>query len=180
RSLGYCYLYARRYDPARYHLDRAIAMNPVAEESHRIQGLILTFAGDFAGAERVLREALSLAPPNGATTKATLAYSLARAGDQTYARAVAAEFERRMQTEYISPVDLTMVQLGLGNRDAALDWIDRSIAERRGWAAYLRVHPLVDELRGDPRFEALVAKMTFDAPAAPPIAVPPSLALPPV
>jgi len=172
RSLGYCYLYARRYEPARYHLDRAIAMNPVAEESHRIQGLILTFAGDFAGAERVLREALSLAPPNGATTKATLAYALARGGDPSYAREVFAEFEQRRQTDYISPVDMAMLELGLGNNDAALDWIDQSITERRGWAAYLRVHPIVDPIRDDPRFELLVKKMTFDAPAAPPLVLP--------
>ena len=153
-------------------------MNPVAEESHRIQGLILTFAGDLAGAERVLREALSLAPPNGATTKATLAYSLAKAGNPSYAREVATEFERRLESEYISPVDMTMVTLGLGDRDAALQWIDRSIAERRGWAAYLRVHPLVDELRDDPRFETLVKKMMFDAPAAPPLILPASFVPP--
>jgi serine/threonine-protein kinase len=66
-----------------------------------------------------------------------------------------------------------MLELGLGNNDAAIDWIDRSIAERRGWAAYLRVHPIVDPLRGDPRFEQLIKKMTFEATAAPPVVVPP-------
>jgi len=31
--------------------------------------------------------------------------------------------------------------------------------ERRGWLAYLKVNPLLDPLRGEPRFEALVKKM---------------------
>ena len=179
RSLGYCYLYARRYDQGSYHLDRAIAMNPVAEESYRIQGLLLTFAKDFAGAERALREGLSLAPPHGVTTKATLAYSLASAGDPSFAREVAAEFAKRRETEYISPVDMTMVQIGLGEKDAALDWIERAIEERRGWAAYLRVHPIVDPLRDHPRFADLMKRMKFEAAAAPPV-VRPSSPVPPV
>ncbi|HJQ09679.1 MAG TPA: tetratricopeptide repeat protein, partial [Gemmatimonadaceae bacterium] len=178
RSLGYCYLYARRFDQARYHLDRAIAMNPIAEETYRIQGLILTFARDFPGAERVLREGLSLAPPHGATTKATLAYSLAMAGDSSFAREVEAEFEQRQANEYISPVDVAMIELGLGKKEKALDAVERAIAERRGWAAYLRVHPIVDSLRDEPRFAELVKKMTFDAPAAPALVLPPTFAPP--
>ena len=178
RSIGYTYLYARRYDQGSYHLDRAIAMNPVAEESYRIQGLLLTFARDFAGAERALREGLALAPARGATTKATLAYSRASAGDLSFAREVAAEFQKRRETEYISPVDMTMVYMGLGEHEPALDWIERAIDERRGWAAYLRVHPLVDPLRGHPRFVELLKRMTFEAPAAPPVELPSSFVPP--
>ena len=54
RSLGYTYLYARKYQQARYHLDRAIAMNPTAEETFRIQGLILTLDKQYVAAERLL------------------------------------------------------------------------------------------------------------------------------
>ena len=178
RSLGYCYLYARRFDQGRYHLDRAIAMNPVAEESYRIQGLLLTFLKDFPAAERVLREGLTLAPPNGVTTKATLAYSLAAAGDRSFALEVSEELRKRMETEYISPVDLAMIHIGLGEKETALDWVERAIAERRGWAAYLRVHPIVDPLRGEPRFNELIKRMTFDASAAPPLVLPPTFVPP--
>ena len=166
RSLGYAYFYARKYDQAHYHLDRAIAMNPTAEESFRIQGLILTFQKQFPAAERVLREALALAPECGSSTKATLAYSLAAAGDPSYARQVAAELEERLKVEYVSPVEQAIVHIALGDRQKALDWTERAIDERRGWVAYLRVHPIVDSLRGEPRFDALVQRMKFGAPAA--------------
>jgi len=166
RSLGYCYLYARKYQQARYHLDRAIAMNPTAEESYRIQGLILTLDKQYPAAERALREALSLAPECGTYTKATLAYSLACAGDLSYAREVAAELEEKHKTEYVSPVELATVYIALGNAERALDWIERAVDDRRGWVAYLRVHPIMDPLRGEPRFAALVQRMKFDTPAA--------------
>jgi serine/threonine protein kinase/lipoprotein NlpI len=166
RSLGYCYLYARKYEQARYHLDRAIAMNPTAEESYRIQGLILTFEKHFPAAERVLREALALAPECGTYTRVTLGYSLAAAGDPSYARQVAAELEEKIKTDYVSPVELAIIYIALGEKEKALDWTDRAIDERRGWAAYLRVHPIVDPLRAEPRFAALVERMKFGAPAA--------------
>jgi serine/threonine protein kinase/tetratricopeptide (TPR) repeat protein len=166
RSLGYCYFYARKYEQARYHLDRAIAMNPTAEESYRIQGLILTFQKQFPAAERVLREALALAPECGSSTKAILAYCLAAAGDPSYARQIAAELEERLKSEYVSPVEQAIVQMALGDKVKALDWTERAVDERRGWVAYLRVHPVVDSLRAEPRFDEIVKRMKFGAPAA--------------
>ncbi len=166
RSLGYCYLYSRKYQQARYHIDRAIAMNPTAEETYRIQGLILTLDKQYAAAERVLREALTLAPECGTYTKVTLGYSLAAAGDPSYAMEIAKELEEKRRTDYVSPVELAIIHIALGNSERALDWIEEAMDDRRGWSAYLRVHPIMDPLRGEPRFAALVQRMKFDAPHA--------------
>jgi serine/threonine-protein kinase len=161
RSLGYCYLYARKYQQARYHLDRAIAMNPTAEETYRIQGLILTLDREYSAAERVLREAVALASECSTYSRVTLGYSLAAAGDRSYAMQVAAELEEKRKTEYISPVELAIIHIALGNSQRALDWIEDAVDDRRGWAAYLRVHPQMDPLRGEPRFAALIQRMKF-------------------
>jgi serine/threonine-protein kinase len=158
RTLGYVYFYARRFDQARYHLLRAIEMNPVAEESYRVMGLILTFANDHAEAERVLREALEL--PDAVTyTRATLAYALARAGDRSYAEQTLHDLEAKRSYDYVSPVELAMVNIALGDHDRAIDWMEKAYEERRGWMAYLNVHPVVDPLRNEPRFNILVRKM---------------------
>jgi serine/threonine-protein kinase len=158
RTLGYVYFYARRFDQARYHLLRAIEMNPVAEESYRVMGLILTFANDHAEAERVLREALEL--PDAVTyTRATLAYALARAGDRSYAEQTLHDLEAKRSYDYVSPVELAMVNIALGDHDRAIDWMEKAYEERRGWMAYLYVHPVVDPLRNEPRFNILVRKM---------------------
>ena len=139
-------------------------MNPTAEETYRIQGLLLTLDKQYAPAERMLREALALAPAGATYTKATLAYSLASAGELTYATQVAAELEEKRKTEYVSPVELAQVHIALGNKEKALDWIERAVDERRGWAAYLRVHPILDPVRGEPRFAQLVERMKFHRP----------------
>ena len=158
RTLGYVYFYARRFEQAKYHVHRAIEMNPVAEESYRVLGLILAFAGEHAEAERVLREGLEL--PGAATyTRATLALALARAGNRTYAEETLRELEAKRAREYVSPVELATVHISLGNNDHAIDWMEKAYEERRGWMAYLNVHPVVDPLRNEPRFKVLVRKM---------------------
>ena len=158
RALGYVYLYARRFDQARYHLTRAIAMNPMAEESYRVLGLTLSLDGQYDEAARALREALGL-PGAGTYTRVTLAYAMARGGNHSHAEELLAELEAKLTHDYVSPVELTTLQISLGNLQGALDWAERAYEERRGWMAYLTVHPIVDPLRGEPRFKALVERM---------------------
>ncbi len=158
RSLGYLYFYARRFDQARYHLERAIAMNPLAEESYRVLGLIRTIAGDHAEAERVIREALEL--PGATTyTKVVLALALARAGDRSCAKETLALLEEKRRVDYVSAVELATINIALGDFDAALDWAEHAYDERRGWLAYLNVHPVLDPIRNEPRFRELTRKM---------------------
>jgi tetratricopeptide (TPR) repeat protein len=158
RTLGWLYYYARRYEQARYHLARAVAMNPAAEETYRVLGLTLAIEGRMDEAERVLRDATTMA---GASTytSATLGFALARAGKRTDAGLVLAELEALGARQYVSPVAFATLHIGLGNVEQALDWAERAHAERRGWLSYLDVNPLLDPLRGHPRFEALAARM---------------------
>ena len=158
RSLGWDYIYSRRYDQARFHLDRAIAMNPNAEETYRILGITLALEGDYGESERVLREAATM-PEAGSYTMASLGYSLARAGNMEEARAILKALEEQAHNGYVSPVAFATILLGLGEVDRALDWAEVAFKERRGWLAYLRVNPLMDPMRGHPRFEELVRRM---------------------
>ncbi len=158
RSLGLLYYYARRFDQAEYHLMRAITANPTAEETHRLLGLTLAQAGRFDEAERALGEALEL-PGSGTYSLATLGYVLARAGDRDRATTILRELETRSTHDYVSPVAFATVYLGLGEWDQALTHAERAYDERRGWLVYLRVNPMLDPVRGDPRFETLVRRM---------------------
>jgi serine/threonine-protein kinase len=158
RSLGWLYLYARRYDQAQYHLSRVIAMNPTAEESYRVLGLTFALQGNFEWAERTLREAVDL-PGASTYSKASLGYALARAGKRAEAQALLAEIGERAAAEYVSPVAFATLHLGLGEIEPALLWTERAHAERRGWLAYVRVNPIMDPLRGHARFHALVEAM---------------------
>jgi serine/threonine-protein kinase len=158
RSVGWVYVYTRRYEQALHHLARAVEMNPDADETQRILGLTLALHGDLPAAERAVRDAVTLGSA-GTYTTATLGYVLGRAGKTDEARAILQNLLARAERGYVSPVAFATIHLGLGDTQAALDWTERAYAERRGWLAYLRVNPLLDPLRGEPRFEALMKKM---------------------
>jgi eukaryotic-like serine/threonine-protein kinase len=158
RTLGWLYYYGRRFEQARYHLARAAAMNPGAEETFRVLGLTLAVEGQLDEAERVLRDAVVM-EGSGTYTTATLGYALARGGKRAEAEELLAELDARREREYVSPVALATLHLGLGHIESALDWAEQAYADRRGWLAYLDVNPVLDPLRGHPRFEALAARM---------------------
>ena len=77
----------------------------------------------------------------------------------SYAEETLRDLEAKRARDYVSPVELAMVNIALGDYDRAIDWMDKAYEERRGWMAYLNVHPVVDPLRNEPRFKVLVRKM---------------------
>ena len=158
RSLAYMYYYARRYDRARYHASRALTLAPVAEETYRVLGLIHVMEEKWVEAEEVLRDASGL-PGASAYTLATLGYALGRSGQKREARKVLAQLDALRLAQYVSPVALATVCLGIDEYEQALDWAERSCDERRGWLAYMDVNPILDPLRASPRFARLRRRM---------------------
>ena len=162
RSLAGAYFYARRFDQARYHFERAIAMNPNSEEAYRLYGLTLAVAGQRAESIQLLRDAVAM-PIAGSYTRASLGYALALGGQRAEAEAILARLETEASEHYVSPVAFATVRLGLGDTEGALDAAESAFDERRGWMVYLNVNPMLDPLRGHPRFDALVRRMRLQS-----------------
>jgi len=81
------------------------------------------------------------------------------AGDRDAARAVLNELERRQSDGFVSAYDRVLVNVGLGDHDAALSWLERAAEERSYWLIYIKVDPVLDPLRQDPRFASILAKV---------------------
>ncbi|HEU5169981.1 MAG TPA: protein kinase [Gemmatimonadales bacterium] len=158
RSLGWIYYCARRYDTAAEHLRRAIAMDPTAEETHRVLGLVLTQRGRYAEAETAIAEAVH-GPSEPSYALAARGRVAALAGRAPEAREILARLYAEAEQRYVSPVAFATVHIALGDADDAFRWLERAWEERRGWLAYLRVEPIFDPIRGDPRFDRLLARM---------------------
>ena len=50
---------------------------------------------------------------------------------------------------------MAIVYTGLGERDAAFDWLEQALDERDFWMIYLNTYPVFDSLRDDSRFHDL-------------------------
>jgi tetratricopeptide (TPR) repeat protein len=159
RSLAMAYYYARRWDQAVYHFERAVAVDPTAEETYRIWGLMLAVSGKPDEAIRMLRETAAL-PDAGTYTRASLGYALARAGHREEARAIYDDLAAAVAAGgYVSPVAFATILIGLGDIEGALDWAERALEDRRGWLLYLRVNPLLEPLHEHPRLQAIIQRV---------------------
>jgi TolB-like protein/DNA-binding winged helix-turn-helix (wHTH) protein/Flp pilus assembly protein TadD len=86
---------------------------------------------------------------------ATLAHAFALTGHKARAREVLA----RLQNEPVqSPFLISLVHLALGEREAALEWLERAWQRRDPRARLVAVDHRFDDLRRDPRFEEMIAR----------------------
>ena len=86
-----------------------------------------------------------------------LGYCHARSGREESARQILRDLER---TGVPSPaLQIAAVYLGLGDREAAFHWLHRACAERSMGVHWLKVEPIWDPLRGDPRFTAVLREL---------------------
>jgi serine/threonine-protein kinase len=158
RSMGWLHYYARQPQEALEHLRRALAMNPTAEENHRLLGLAYLQMGMYDEAAAAFREAVA---SSESPTLATVGLGLVATAKErlTEARGILEGLYAQSHGHYVSPVAFVMMHAGLRDADRAFEWLDRAVQDRRGWLAYLRVEPLLDPLRGDPRFARLLERM---------------------
>src|SRR6266849_3157687 len=160
RGVGWISYYTRRYEQALYHLRRAVAMNPTSEDTYRVMGLVLMQQGAYAEAEHAFREAIILSPDLSYAT-AGVAHVLALSGRRREAEAMVAELEARARERYVTPVALCIAHLGLRNVDQVFHWLDRAYEDRRGWLTYMKVDPIFDPVRNEPRYTAFLKRMNL-------------------
>jgi TolB-like protein/Flp pilus assembly protein TadD len=159
-SLGWAYYFARRYDRAIEQGRKALEMDPGFDFAHWIVGLALTQQGKTQESVAALSRAVEVA--GGAITfKAYLGYAYAVAGMRTEAQALFDDLEEQANERYISPYYFAIIHLGLGDHEQVFSWLERAFEERAGFLAYLKVEPMLDPLRDDPRFSNLLRRVGF-------------------
>lgn len=87
--------------------------------------------------------------------------------NETVLRATLTYLEAESTRRYVSPHEISAVLIGLGDHDAAIDWLERAYREHDRALVWMTVHPRLDPLRGDPRFDAIVRRVTAPSAAAP-------------
>ena len=93
--------------------------------------------------------------------RAVLGHIYARAGRAAQAEEVLHDLERRYRRGDASSYDLSLALIGLGRAAEGLDWLERACETRSGLLVYLKVEPMFDSIRGEPRFAALMQRLAF-------------------
>jgi tetratricopeptide (TPR) repeat protein len=148
---------ARQYDQAIRASRKGIELEP----NHPFPRWILARSLD---ARNEFQEALAESEKAGSLSGCTqpfaaqLGYAYARIGDAVKARQVVNEMMELSRKKYISPYDIALVYTGLGEKDLALEWLEKAYQERTARLLELP-DPAFDSLRSDPRFQDLVRRI---------------------
>jgi TolB-like protein/tetratricopeptide (TPR) repeat protein len=111
--------------------------------------------GHFDEAIRCARRAVGLSDAIGG--RVILGCLYVRSGRMEEAR----EAFRRLEGEPTGRVARARMHLALGEKGLALDMLERSLTDHEEDVATIRVDPAFRSLRGDPRFEAVLARVGF-------------------
>jgi TolB-like protein/Tfp pilus assembly protein PilF len=157
-DLAWTYVCAHRLDEAEAQARRTLEIDPRFFLAHYYLGGVRQAKGQLLEAISEFRQAFDL---NGDSySLAMLGQAYARAGNKTEAQKILARLNDEAKSRHVAPYAWALLYLGLGDKNRALDELET--AYQRGDTNYLfvlKVDPLFDDLRGDPRFEALVRKV---------------------
>jgi tetratricopeptide (TPR) repeat protein len=129
-----------------------------ALNTHFFLGLVYIHQGNF---EKGIEE-LKLASEGGdAGSLAGLAYAYAMAGDKTKLKDTLERFQHHPARDHV-PYRLAAVYVALGDKDRAISLIEKDYRQRSNWLNRLKVDPVMDPLRQEPRFKQLMRKMNFE------------------
>ena len=149
---------ARRYNEAIAQLRSVIEMDPNHYQAYWILGHTYAANKQFDEAIAASQKAVDLSGRTpGALAILGLAYSLA--GRKAEANKVLDELLKLNESRYVTPAALVNVYIGLGDKDKAFEWLEKAFQERSNYVAYLKVFPIVDPLRSDPRYADLLRRV---------------------
>jgi TolB-like protein/tetratricopeptide (TPR) repeat protein len=158
-DLGITLYLARRTDDAIAQLRKTLEIDPTFFYAHYNLGIVLQVKGDLPGAITEFEKAKQFGGDDPFTATLTAA-AKARTGDKGAALQALIDFDKMSQHGEVLSYWRALLYLSLNNKNEALHWLEESFAERDGGnIGWIKIDPLLDSLRGDPRFEALVLKV---------------------
>jgi tetratricopeptide (TPR) repeat protein len=150
--------YTRDYDRALAEASHALQLNPGSPGIYFVLSRIHSARGAIDDAIAANERAVSLAGRAATGWRAHMVVLQARAGQTEVARASLRLLTKEItaQHERLGPGQLAYIQIALGEREAALQQLERAAEERDSDLLWLAVDPRVDPLRQEPRFQSLL------------------------
>jgi adenylate cyclase len=154
-NLGYCYFLARRYDDAMMEARKTIELDPNFVYGHVVLAHALELKGNLGQAIAIYE---TLHQKNkGYRSLVFLAHLHGLKGEREKALQLLGQAkDLEEKAGVVWAYGYALAYLGLGDKGKAIDWLEQSYrAKETGNIVYIKVEPLFDSLRGDPRFEKL-------------------------
>jgi TolB-like protein/DNA-binding winged helix-turn-helix (wHTH) protein/Flp pilus assembly protein TadD len=175
-----------RFDEAKVQINYAEELDPVSPVSRSLLAYVDLLSGQTAlaieefrnsswdlglgfayGEKRMYPEAVAAFQRVGGQwgrepiVIANLAWIYGLAGKKHEAQKLIDELNEVARHRYVAPALFVNAYLGLGDKETALTWMQKGIDEHDQGLICSKVDPILDPLRSDPRFQAIVSRMNF-------------------
>jgi len=157
-GIGEILYYRRQYDQALEQYQKALEMDPNSGFTHWLIGNVYVRKGRYVEAIAEYQKSIPLSG-NSPDEPASLGYAYGLSGKRREAHQVIDELKKRSERSYIPPTLIAIIYTGLGEKDQAFAWLDKAYNERDGILVLLKVEPMFDSLRSDPRFADLLRRV---------------------
>jgi serine/threonine protein kinase/Tfp pilus assembly protein PilF len=158
-NVGWTLFFARRYDEAIAQLNRTLSLDP----NFYVARANLCWAYSAKGMHREAiaecRKAREL--NDDSLIKGYLALVLARSGHRDEARNLLNELKLEATRHYVTSYGIALAHIGLNEKEEALVWLEKEVAERGYWCGVYAVAPELDDLRSDQRFKEMLKRLNL-------------------
>jgi eukaryotic-like serine/threonine-protein kinase len=148
---------ARRDGEAIPWFRRVLDMDPTFPRAHWGLGLSLVALKRYDDAIAELRRAADLS--SGGVILGSLGFACAVSNRRAEALEIVHRLEESSKLHYVPPAAVAIVFSGLGEREQAVAWLEKAEEARDPWITGLKVEPMFDSLRSDPRFLELLHRV---------------------
>ena len=130
-ALGVPLHHHRRYHEAVRIYSQVLETEASFAPAHHYLGLSYEQLGDYEAAVANMNRAVDIAG-RSALFVGALGHCFGVSGNREVAGTLRQELEARSADRYVSPYNVMLVHLGLGETDLALTWLERALEERTG------------------------------------------------
>jgi DNA-binding winged helix-turn-helix (wHTH) protein/tetratricopeptide (TPR) repeat protein len=159
-SLGTNLFLMGRYEQAVEQLHKVLEMETHYYPARFCLGMIYLRQGALAEAVAEFQKAQQ-GEEDSSFALGFIGYAYAVAGRRVEAEKVLQTLSAESAGGYVSPYSFALVNVGLGERGRAFEWLEKLYDDRDEWTLWLRVAPELEELRADARFSNLMERIGF-------------------
>jgi tetratricopeptide (TPR) repeat protein len=154
QTSAFGYYFARQYDQALLQMQHASALHHEPAELIFPLAVIYVEKGMY---EEAIQQFQKLGDQPHALGHMGNAY--ARMGREAEARQMISELQKHVQNTGVGRYEIALVYAGLGEKDEAFAWLEKSFTARDKGLTYLKIDPCLDPLRSDSRFQDMVRRV---------------------
>ena len=152
--LAWMLYFDRQYDAAIRELQILVGMDRTFAQAQFHLGEALLVAGRFEEAIATLQKTVDLTERAPAPL-GLLAMAYAGAHQREEAQRILDDMEKRSATEIVPPGALLLAYIAVGDKQRAIDMLERGYTERDNYEIWIDASPLMDSLRDEPRYNAV-------------------------